>query len=222
MIDEFSDVIPNTLEFEVGWLEGNSKKWLVVQEDLDLMYSKCTGSEISLWCDVTCDDPGGRKRKNTESGGSRRKEKEDAVDSIYQDLLAEHMDRYSKPQLKLWARMISCGTHDDYNEPPRVPLITGTAPKRQKTENMSDAFTDAARAVARAFSPPPSSSPILGTNASNISVPVGISPGKSVELRSKNLEQLRYVQQLFEDNILSATEYKEQKDMILDAIRKLK
>ena len=34
------------LEFKLGWLEGNSKKWLIVQEDLDTMYSKCTGSEI--------------------------------------------------------------------------------------------------------------------------------------------------------------------------------
>ena len=63
------------------------------------MYSKCTGNEIFLWCDVSCDDSasGGR---NSESGGSRRKEKEDAVESIFQELLTEHMDSYSKPQLK--------------------------------------------------------------------------------------------------------------------------
>ena len=107
LIDEFSDEVPNTLDFEVGWYEGNSKKWLVVQEDLGTMYSKCTGNEISLWCDVSRDDSGGRKRKNT-SGGSKRQEKEDAVESIYQELLTEHRDSYSKPQLKLWARMISC------------------------------------------------------------------------------------------------------------------
>ena len=89
MIDEFNDEVPNTVEFEVGWLEGNSKKWLIVQEDLDTMYSKCTGNEIFLWCDVSCDDSasGGR---NSESGGSRRKEKEDAVGSIFQELLTEH------------------------------------------------------------------------------------------------------------------------------------
>ena len=29
-------------------------------------------------------------------------------------LLEEHVDKYSKPQLRLWAQMINCGTHDDY------------------------------------------------------------------------------------------------------------
>ena len=38
-----------------------------------------------------------------------------------------------------------------------------------------------------------------------------VSPGKAVELRMKNFEQLRYLQQLFEDGILSDTEYTEQK-----------
>lgn len=208
LIDEFPEDVPNTLDFEIGWFEGNSKKWLVVSEDLAMMYSKCNKNEVSLWCDGTT-----RKRKNRESG-SRRQEKEDEVESIYQELVTQHDgDAYSKPQLKLWARMIHCGTHDDYSEPPRVPLITGTAPKRQKTD-LSDVFTDAAKAVAKAFSPP-------GTPKSNMSVPIGISPGKAVELRSKNLEQLRYVQQLYEDNILSTEEFAEQKRMILEALRKL-
>ena len=68
--------MPNTLEFEVGWLKGNSKKWLVVQEDLGTMYSKCTGNEISLWCDVSRDE--GRILNQV---AQRRKEK-DAVESI--------------------------------------------------------------------------------------------------------------------------------------------
>lgn len=50
---------------------------------------------------------------------------------------------------------------------------------------------------------------------------VGISPKKSVELRMKNYEQLRYLQQLFEDGILSDWEYAEQKQNILDSLRKL-
>lgn len=103
LIDEFSDEIPNSLEFEVGWLEGNSKKWLVVQEDLATMYSKCTGHEISLWCDVSREDSGGRKRKHSHSGSTKRKEKEDEIEMIYQELRVEHEDNYSKPQLKVWA-----------------------------------------------------------------------------------------------------------------------
>ena len=50
---------------------------------------------------------------------------------------------------------------------------------------------------------------------------VAISPGKSVDLRMKNLQQLRFIQQLFDDNILSQEEFLEQKKSILEAIRKL-
>ena len=50
---------------------------------------------------------------------------------------------------------------------------------------------------------------------------VGISPGKAVDLRMKNIQQLRYLQQLHDDNILSDAEFLEQKAMILDSLRKL-
>ena len=54
-----------------------------------------------------------------------------------------------------------------------------------------------------------------------VSPSVVMSPGKSVELRMKNLQQLRFLQQLFEDNILSEMEFIEQKKSILDSLRKL-
>ena len=169
LIDEFSDEIPNTLDFELGWCEGSSRKWLVVPEDLAQMYATCGGTEISLWCDVSPS----KKRKRSESG--LRKENDDEVDSIYEELLSQHSDNYTKPQLKLWARMIKCGTHDDYTNPPHVPLITGTTPKRHKPD-LSESFRDAAVAVAKAFSPPPTT----GTNTGSISsVSVCISPSKS-------------------------------------------
>ena len=52
------------------------------------------------------------------------------------------------------------------------------------------------------------------------SVSIGVSPGKSVELRMKNFEQLRYLQ-FYEDHILDESEYQEQKRNILTAFRKL-
>jgi len=136
-------------------------------------------------------------------------------------LLDQHGDVYDKPQLKLWARMLHCGSHTDYDTPPRVPLITGTAPKRRKSD-FSETFRNiAAEAVARAISPPPAATATTGDNGNTTSIEAGISPGKTVELHSKNLQQLRFIQQLYEDNILSAEEFAEQKGMILQAIRKL-
>ena len=48
-----------------------------------------------------------------------------------------------------------------------------------------------------------------------------VSPRKSVELRMKNYEQLRYLQKLFDDRILNTKEYAEQKQSIIDSLRKL-
>ena len=49
----------------------------------------------------------------------------------------------------------------------------------------------------------------------------GVSPGKAVDLRMKNYEQLRYLQQLYEDGILDQKEYMEQKQDILKFLKKL-
>ena len=49
----------------------------------------------------------------------------------------------------------------------------------------------------------------------------GVLPGRAVDLRMKNYQQLRYLQQLYEDNILNENEYAEQKRSILAALRNL-
>ena len=60
-----------------------------------------------------------------------------------------------------------------------------------------------------------------GSGTAQSVVPSGTSPGRSVELRIKNYEQLRYLQQLYNDGILTAEEYHEQKQLIITSIRKL-
>ena len=49
-----------------------------------------------------------------------------------------------------------------------------------------------------------------------------VSPSKAIDLRMKNFEQLRYLQQLFNDNILSENEYSEQKQNILSTLKNLR
>ena len=87
---------------------------------------------------------------------------------------------------------------------------------------MSDTISEAAVSIVHALS---GSTKEKGkerdTPTKSASVSIGISPGKSVELRMKNFEQLRYLQQLYEDHILDESEYKEQKQNILTALRKL-
>ena len=62
-----------------------------------------------------------------------------------------------------------------------------------------------------------SSHPSVGASPGN----VGVSPGRSIELRMKNFEQLRYLHQLMDDGILTTTEFIEQKEKILSSLRKL-
>ena len=156
-------------------------------------------------------------RKRKKSTASSSKKGEDSVDIIYDKLFSKHKDSFSVPQLRLWARMIHCGTHEDYDNPPHVPMIIGTTP-RQKTSTFTEALTGAAEAVARAFAP--QTTPIQSSSSSS-HVATGISPGKSTEIRMKNLEQLRVLHQLHQDNIITDKELVEQKSIILGTLHKL-
>ena len=84
------------------------------------------------------------------------------------------------PQLRLWAKMIQCGTHDDHKEPPNVPMITGMSQKRTKRGFLAETFAGAAEAIAKAFSPAPATHSVRHDVGA-----VGISPGKCTDLREK-------------------------------------
>ena len=65
------------------------------------MYSNHkSGSEISLWCDLdSVQQPQTWKRKNKDGQISpSRQDKEEAVDSVYSELVESHNDKYTKPQ----------------------------------------------------------------------------------------------------------------------------
>ena len=167
--------------------------------------------DIPLWCDAESKDQRKGKWKRDDSG----KDEED-IDEIYDELYKKHGSNYTVPQLRLWAKMITCGTHDSRDEPPSVPIITGQQPKKPRRDSLAEVIVDAATAFSKAVKSPDTPGPSIKPSSS-----IGISPGKAVELRSKNLQQLRSLQQLFDDNILSEKEFLEQKHIILDSLRKL-
>ena len=191
------------------------------KKDLDCMYSKFKAdSEILLWVEIVedqdSDDLDEPDRKRKKSSGSTKKEEEDSVDAIYDKLFCTHKESFSVPQLRLWARMIHCGTHDSYEIPPHVPMIIGNTP-HPKANSLTDAITGVAEAVAKAFAP--QTTPTQSSNSSCIAT--GISPGKSTEIRMKNLEQLRVLHQLHQEKIIDDKELVEQKSIILCTLRKL-
>ena len=244
LIETFKERVPSTLDFNVGYYEGSqqAKIWLVTTDDLKTFYRKFPkGGQVILWCDGRPQDTeDARKRKreesNSETGsstgrGTNRFENEQNVEETYKKLLEKHADVWDTPHLRLWARMICSGCHDDYDTAPCIPAFTSTAPKKpRKGESLSEALTGAAVAFAKAVSgSTPEKAAIEGVHqespastpgTSNIIMP-GVSPGKAVDLRMKNYEQLRCLQQLYEDGILDQKEFIEQKKDILTFLRKL-
>ena len=233
LAEQFKEQVPNSVTFNVGCFEGqqHAKVWLVSDDDLHAMYAKYPRGDITLWCEGRTEaiederGAGRTKRKRDEMVSSRRQEKEDEVDDIFQELKDKHGDKFGIPKLHLWARMVGANLHDDLENPPNIPAFCGNTPKRlRQQESFSDVIGGAAVAIVRALA---SETPSKANDASatpcqsSTSLPNSLSPAKAVEMRMKNYEQLRYLQQLFDDGILTQEEYEEQKRGILCSLRKL-
>jgi len=221
LIEQFQEQVPDTLKFSVGYFDGRHQMSLVSCDDLHGMYSKYKfGGEIVLWCSGRCQEVDARKcrKRESDTGLLKRQEKEEELEGVFKDLKGRHNEKYTLPQLRLWARMISSSIHNDMDNPPDIPAFRGSC-KRPRKETFIEAIADAAVTIKKAFSTndPPSSGASHGVTG----VTAGISPGKTVELRMKNLEQLRYLQHLFDDGILNEKEFAEQKNSVLSSLRKL-
>ena len=197
---------------------------------------KKSKGKVMLWCDSKSDSPkdscnGSRKRSSpTEPPTSKRQQIEDEVQCYVTQLKEKHGTRYAVPQLRFWARMVTTKNHDSLDDPPDMPPFSGVQPK--KKSSLAEAITGAALTLAKAArtsdvsqsnnqsvviapSSPPRSPNSLVTTA------MGISPGKITELRMKKLSELRELQALLEQNILTQQEFIEQKQLDLDSLRKL-
>ena len=130
---------------------------------------------------------------------------------MFKELKTRHGDKYEIPKLRLWSRMICSDLHEDYENPPAIPAFS--LGKKARRESVSEAITGAAMAVTHALE--------NQTQHHSPSKSSQLSPSKTVEVRLKNLEQLKIIQQLLEDNILTQDEYSEQKAIILSSLRKL-
>ena len=113
------------------------------------MNEKFANHNVCLWCDAQQAENMAQDQSTSRKSSSRREEKEKEVDEIVNNLKEHHKDSYSGPQLRLWARMISNGLHEDLDDPPRVPMITGSTPKWQKQESLTVALVGAATALAK-------------------------------------------------------------------------
>ena len=99
LVQEFKDVVPDSLSFSVGYFEGqnHSQIWLVTREDFSTMYGKVPkrGDYLVVqWSRVS-------ERSAREMKFHQRDRKEDEVDDIYKELKEKHGEKYDTPRLRL-------------------------------------------------------------------------------------------------------------------------
>ncbi len=236
LIESFRDKIPSTTCFQIGYIakRGNGKRWIEDSPDLRSMYKQLELCDtITLFCEGRADDStssGANKRKRKapaeQSPDSGRLDHEEEVKRVAVDLSAKHGTKYNEKQFKLWARMIVNKQHEDLDEPPNIPLLTGGIKKIPRKETLSEAITGAACAFAKALTSREGDKPPLpGTpNGKSSCVPsasAGISPSSKARLSGEYIKQLKTLQELRENGVLSDVEFQEQKTYALDSIRNM-
>jgi len=200
------------------------KKWIDSDVDLSAMYSHFhSGDEILLWCDgfdsssSAVEKPTGKKSKDSDETSSKRMHHEDEIDKLAMELMKLHGDKYTYPAYKVWARMIKNSQWDKMDDPPPIKMITSGKTTKKDKDSVADIIAGAAVAVVQALKNPSPSPPRASSFPQDV-----ISPGKKVNLRQQYLQQLKMIQNLRDDGILTLDEFQNEKDNIIDNLKKLK
>jgi len=227
--ESFVNHVPCNFEnMQVGYFlqsgRAQKKKWIDSDVDLSAMYSHFhSGDEILLWCDG-CDSsssavekPTGKKSKDSDETSSKRMHHEDEIDKLAMELMKLHGDKYTYPAYKVWARMIKNSQWDKMDDPPPIKMITSGKTTKKDKDSVADIIAGAAVAVVQALKNPSPSPPRASSFPQHV-----ISPGKKVNLRQQYLQQLKMIQNLRDDGILTLDEFQNEKDNIIDNLKKLK
>lgn len=227
--EAFPHDIPSSTDFQVGYLEGNTKRWIVEERDLSAMYDSFDdGSKITMWCDGRGEGADTSKSEGVPAPKRRKTDSQDVPslsemaddDDVYKKLKAKHPDM-ANPKLRLWAKLISRGRYDDYDNIPPIPLLQGDSSggKKTKKNSLSEALVDAAVVFAQTFqaSHVANSSPQSATGCSGMSSKM--SPMKYAQLRRSSLEDLKTLKSLYEDNVISENEFADEKERILSTLK---
>ena len=219
LMDAFPNDIPTSTNVQLGYFEppGATKRWLMDHRDLQLMYNAFKhGSKINLWCErgkgsTFAEDefqqPPQKKRK------TKKDEDAEEDDCIFDELKSKN-PTMEPPKLHLWAKLIKSGRHESYEDPPQIPLITGSSIAKPKKETLADAFAGAASAIVKVLhdKPQPTKSPVKKDST--------LSPMKMATLRRGCLEDLRKLKELLQDGVLTEIEFNREKQQILSVLQK--
>ncbi len=191
--DTFTEYVPDNLEFK-KIQSGGLKLWRT--------WRQCTVATLLMTTTpygvmAVSNSGQAQKRKNpcdtvSSEPQNKRAKREDEIETTFRSLREKHSEKYSDPQLRLWARMHANGLHDNLDSPPNVPAITGEPTKRKRDEVLIGSQ--------RPSTPP-----------SSVRQSTGISPASKANLSGQYLQQLRTLQQLRENEALTEEEFQEKK-----------
>lgn len=229
---QFEAHVSQDPDFAIGYLKGQTKLWIQNESDLkDVWDLLKKGSISTLWCDGhhTKQKPSEnasdsehsdseRPKRKKPRKGSAVEDKRERVEGIKAELCEKHGSSYTPLQYSLWAEMVDVGTHTSLEEAPSAPMFVGKTPKPKKAPNteMGTVFTEMAKSIITALKPSPTSEPVPAQPLS-----CGISPGKTADIRSKYLQQMRELFSLYEAGALTEREFANQKGTVLGQLNKL-
>ena len=201
LIDSFQSKIPgDSGSLQIGYIAkcGNGKWWIEQEGDLTSMYMQFEHSNtITLFSEGhSTSTPKKDKAPKSRKRKSNYEDHEEEVKKIAFELEEKHGEKYNEPQLRLWARMILNKQHDDMEQPPNVPIITGGIKRPAKKETLSDALSSVATALTKTMSPQQVSNTSQPTTPKSQlkACSTGVSPASKASISAQYISQLKSLQ----------------------------
>ena len=129
-----SELVPDNLDFPVGYMKGGSKVWIRTASDVSDVWGFVRSNEsVSLWChgvsscaskskrrkdfssdsDTDSDDPKDKKkRKKKKRKISAFEEKTNRIEELVTKLRQKHGSQYNTIQYRIWAEVADVGNHE--------------------------------------------------------------------------------------------------------------
>ena len=164
------------------------------------------------------DDKVNAKKKARNLKQTKRKRKDEEVLNLANET-KENLDgsgtSFTAPQICLWAEMIHCGTHASVTTPPKISVFGFSKERRQTiTRKLTDSMAMMANSISAVASPQSIEQKNVGGYYRGIPFE-NTTPRRKSRLRSGGLKQLMKLKELKDSNILTESQFKEQKEKIV-------
>ena len=221
-MNTFTGKLPSAYNFQISYLtkKGSSKRWIEQEADVLSMYAQFDQCDTTtIFCDGKQETAANaRKRKRVaDDSVTSASDHEEEVKHVAEQLSEKHGDLWDRRQYLLWARMYVNNQWKSLDEEPDIPLLRGGLKKVPKKESFSEAITGAAITLVKTLSA--QNTPSSSTHTPCQPLPSGVSPASKAKLSSTYISQLRKLQELRENGVLSEEEFQEQKMFALNNIR---